>query len=433
MSYCLNPTCIQPQNPDTHTQCQTCGSLLRLQNRYLPLHPLGQGGFGKTFLAADMADSLKSRCVIKQAFPPFPQAHEPQRNNAASPLHQEAIELERLGAHPQIPRLIAHLEQEGRQYLVQEWIDGDNLAQELASQGPWDEAKIRHLLLELLPVVQFMHDRHIIHRDIKPANIIRRQPDQRFVLVDLGAAKYATGLVLGQTGTVIGSAEYTAPEQMRGKAIFASDLYSLGVTCLHLLTDMSPFDLFDSSENRWVWQQALSHPISPALVTVIDRLITTATKHRYASAAEVLQDLRHPPLPPIPHPEHELRALSPHHSGHLVRTPPPKRGHWHKRGGSSAIARPRTSHSSRTARSLELAQGSQILLKVIPLILGGVTLISWLGGVAQSSLPTTNPPSSPPTRIFHTAPVPGTVPALEHPHPISVPDGGSPRVQRPGG
>ncbi len=439
MSYCLNPTCTHPHNPDTPTQCQTCGSLLRLQNRYLPLRPLGQGGFGTTFLATDLADSLRSPCVIKQALPP---ARTPLSNPTspppANPLHQEALELERLGSHPQIPQFIAYLEQEDRQYLVQEWIDGDNLAQELASHGPWDEPQIRHLLLDLLPVVQFMHDRHIIHRDIKPANIIRRRSDQRFALVDLGAAKYAAGLMLGQTGTVIGSAEYTAPEQMRGKAIFASDLYSLGVTCLHLLTDLSPFDLFDSSENRWVWQPALSHPISPELATVLDRLIATATKHRYPSAAAVLQDLKHQPALPLSSPQPERPAPATRSPGsRLARASHPRRVPQHRRGASSAIARPSTLQASRTARSLELAQGSQILFKVIPLMIGGVALVSWLGGTAQSSLPTVNPPAAPPTSIFHTAPhtapIPTIAPPLEPSPPISAPDGGSLRARRPSG
>ncbi len=133
---------------------------------------------------------------------------------------------------------------DSRQYLVQEFIQGETLQQELDNRGIFNESQIRELLIDLLSVLQFVHNNNLIHRDIKPENIMRRETDKKLVLVDFGASKIMPKTQRRTvTGTVIGSAEYCAPEQSMGKAKLASDLYSLGVVCLHLLTRMSPFDL----------------------------------------------------------------------------------------------------------------------------------------------------------------------------------------------
>lgn len=294
---------MAPQNPQDGTVCQGCGDRLRLHNRYLALKPLGEGGFGRTFLAVDAGDPRQPACVIKQFFPQQQNKATPQK--AAALFHQEAQRLQALGQHAQIPALFADLEQDGRQYLIQEFIDGRNLEQELAEQGTFSEAQIRELLLSLLPVLRFIHQHQVIHRDIKPANIIRQeqrhfQPQTAgprgvsepcLFLVDLGAAKQATGATLSRTGTVIGSAEFTAPEQARGRATFASDLYSLGVTCVYLFTGVSPFDLYDTGEGCWVWRDYLQQPISPALGQILDRLLEPATRRRYGDVEEVWSDL----------------------------------------------------------------------------------------------------------------------------------------------
>jgi serine/threonine protein kinase/sugar lactone lactonase YvrE len=286
--------------------------MLLLHQRYQALKLIGQGGFGRTFLAVDGGKPSKPRCVIKQF---FPQQQDPNYTHKAAELfRQEAKRLKELGKHPQIPALLASCEQDGQQYLVQEFIQGQNLTQELAEEGAFNEAQIRELLTRLLPILKFVHDHQVIHRDIKPANIIRRtfstSPGVRestsggrvgirrkgqLVLVDFGAAKFATGTALIRTGTSIGSAEYTAPEQIRGKAVFASDLYSLGVTCIHLLTQITPFDLFDSSEDTWVWRDFLINPVSDSLGRVLDKLLQSATKRRYQSVAEVFSDLKSQP------------------------------------------------------------------------------------------------------------------------------------------
>ncbi len=279
-----------------------CGKNLQLKGLYEAIALIGQGGMGRTFRAVDRG-RLGQPCAIKQFLPQFREAQLMEK--AIALFESEAAQLKSLGSHPQIPELIAYFEEEGCLYLVQELIEGENLYNELQSQGIFSEAKIYQLLEEILPVLQFIHDRQVIHRDIKPDNIVRKReklnyelritnyelPVPSLVLVDFGAAKVFTMDTASRTGTLIGSAEYVAPEQARGKAVPQSDLYSLGVTCIHLLTGISPFDLYDDTSDRWIWREKLQARISSHLANILDRLLARAIANRYRSANEVLQDL----------------------------------------------------------------------------------------------------------------------------------------------
>jgi Ca-activated chloride channel family protein len=310
-SYCFNPKCQYPENTSDSEQCGSCGKSLRLRNRYRAIRLIGQGGFGRTLLAADESKPSAPYCVIKQSYP----LQQNSIEKASDLFRQEAKRLETLGQHAQIPKLLEYFEIEGWQYLVQEFIDGRNLAQELAETGAFNEAQIRQLLQDILPILKFVHEQQVIHRDIKPENIVRRSSDRKLILVDFGAAKYTTETTLGKTGTMIGSAAYTAPEQVRGKATFASDLYSLGVTCIHLLTQVPPFELFDSGENAWVWRHYLGKTTNDGFVNsmpsnkkskrsalkdeqlgiILDKLLESGTTRRYRTAEEVLNALKSKP------------------------------------------------------------------------------------------------------------------------------------------
>jgi formylglycine-generating enzyme required for sulfatase activity len=293
MSYCLNPNCQTPANNPARTSfCISCGAWVLLKDRYRAQKLLGQGGFGKTFKAVDEHQPSQPLCVIKQF--EFGSNNPQIRETALKLFYDEAQHLESLGKHHNIPELLAYFDIEGQPYLIQQFIDGQDLEQELATGGVFDQSKIRKLLLSFLPVLDFLHKRSIpvIHRDIKPANIIRRCSDDSLVLVDFGAAKQATKTMLGKTGTLIGSPEYTAPEQLRGKPTFASDIYSLGVTCIHLLTQISPFDLFDINQDTWVWKDYLvDNPVDEELGRILDRMIANSLPQRYQSAAAVLAAL----------------------------------------------------------------------------------------------------------------------------------------------
>lgn len=289
MSYCLHPRCSKPENPDSVKFCHSCGSKLLLKERYRAIKPIGQGGFGRTFLAVDEDKPSKPRCVIKQFYPQAQGTDTVQK--VAELFTQEAVQLDELGQHPQIPELLAYFTQDDRQYLVQEFIDGYNLAQELTQKGAFKETQIRQLLTDLLNILQFCHARQVIHRDIKPENIILRSSDRKLVLVDFGASKAVNSNAANQTGTSIGSPEYVAPEQMRGRAIFASDIYSLGATCIRLLTERSPFDSYDIHNDTWMWQQYIKTPVSNQLSYILNKMLETIPMRRYQTADEVIKDL----------------------------------------------------------------------------------------------------------------------------------------------
>ncbi|MBD0362396.1 MAG: serine/threonine protein kinase [Coleofasciculus sp. C3-bin4] len=251
MLYCSNPTCSNPFNPDGNKFCLSCGSQTLsplFRNRYRVIQLLGEGGFGRTYEAID-TDRMDDPGVIKQFFPQVQGTAALEK--ATELFKQEAKRLYELGEHPQIPRLIAYFEQDKRLYLVQELIEGQNLLAELQQQGAFKETKIRQLLADLLPVLKVVHERGVIHRDIKPENIMRRRKDGKLMLIDFGVSKQVTATLLGQAGTTVGTHGYAPMEQMRGQVYPASDLYSLGVTCIRLLTQCLPKedgsdDLYDA-------------------------------------------------------------------------------------------------------------------------------------------------------------------------------------------
>ncbi|MEH1820406.1 MAG: tetratricopeptide repeat protein [Nostoc sp.] len=297
MICCLNPDCHNPPNSDRTMFCSNCGTgIVVLRNRYRPIKSLGGGGFGKTYLAEDI-DKLNEYCVIKQ-FAPQVQGTA-ALNKATELFEQEAKQLQQLGNHRQIPTLLAYFNQDNRLYLVQEFIDGQNLLDELKQQGIFNQQKVRELLLDLLDILKTVHQQQVIHRDIKPENIIRRS-DGQLVLIDFGASKQLTATVMTQIGTTIGSFGYASLEQMQGgKAYPASDLYSVGATCFHLLSGIHPWELWQRQGYGWVasWRQYLQQPVSENLGRILDRLLQEEYQQRYQSATEVLQALNSEPIP----------------------------------------------------------------------------------------------------------------------------------------
>ncbi|MEM7594809.1 MAG: serine/threonine-protein kinase, partial [Cyanobacteria bacterium P01_A01_bin.83] len=187
MSYCLNPSCPRPVNHPKSKLCKACGSKLLLHGRYHLVKGLGKGGFGATFLAADLALPGKPLCVIKQL---RPNTDNPNFLSMARELFErEAKTLGRVGNHPQIPRLLDYFEDRQQFYLIQEFVKGNNLQQEVKKEGVLNEAKARQVLQEVLVILRDIHAQKVIHRDIKPANIIRREIDNKLVLIDFGVVK----------------------------------------------------------------------------------------------------------------------------------------------------------------------------------------------------------------------------------------------------
>lgn len=294
MICCLNPKCQRPQNSDDQDFCQHCGEKLipTLRGRYRPVQLIGQGGFGRTYLALD-EDRLQTKCVIKQ-FAPQTQGTK-SLEKAIRLFNQEAVRLHELGEHPQIPALLAYFEQDEFLYLVQQFIEGPTLTQEAQEKQGLNETEIRDLLNDLLPILRFVHQRQVVHRDITPSNIIRRSIDQKVVLIDFGVAKQLTAEGLSQPGTKIGTEGYSPIEQLRsGKVYPSSDLYSLGATCLYLMTLTRPDELYNPLDGKWLWREKLERRkiyVSDALANVLNKLVEDLVSQRYQSVNDVLRDL----------------------------------------------------------------------------------------------------------------------------------------------
>lgn len=321
--YCTRPSCSRPVNSFTDLDdnntlktvqqkyCTTCGMPLILDGRYLPSKLLGQGGFGAAFLARDRRTPGMRRCVVKQ-FQPSGDLTSQQLQIAQNLFEREGAVLEELGSHPQIPDLFAFFDitvpglQPGKQdkffYLVQKFIDGQTLEQELAQKGKFSQDEVLEVLRRILPVLKFVHENGSIHRDIKLSNIMRDLTGQLYLL-DFGAVKQATkgAQVGGQAGSSTGiySMGFAPPEQMAGGQIYPStDLYALAVTCLTLLTGKIPTELFDSYNNQWHWRNQAQ--VSDNLANVLDRMLEPAPNRRFASAEEVLDALTPKVVSPLP-------------------------------------------------------------------------------------------------------------------------------------
>ncbi|MEH2176015.1 serine/threonine-protein kinase [Nostoc sp.] len=311
--YCTRPRCPRPQNyfadlDDVTTlkttqqkYCTTCGMPLMLDGRYVPTKLLGRGGFGAAFLARDRRIPGMRQCVVKQ-FQPAGNLTLNQLQQAQLMFEREAEVLAQLGNdHEQIPDLFAFFPvivnslQPGQQdqffYLVQEYIDGQNLEEELVQQGKFSEQQVLEVLQEILKVLKFVHHRGIIHRDIKPSNIMRRR-DGRLFLLDFGAVKQVTNVALGSAASSTGiySMGFAPPEQMAGGQVFPStDLYALAVTLITLLTNQEAVKLFDAYSNQWKWRTQVT--VSPHLADILDKMLLPAANQRFQSAQEVIDAL----------------------------------------------------------------------------------------------------------------------------------------------
>lgn len=312
--YCTRPQCARPQNhfvdldnnaalrTAQQKYCTACGMPLILAGRYLPIKLLGRGGFGAAFLSRDRHTPGMRQCVVKQ-FLPAGNLSPTQLQLAQDLFEREAVVLEEIGSqHDQIPDLFAFFpvivpglqlnEQDQFFYLVQEYIDGENLEEELVRRGEFSESEALFILHSILPVLQFVHDKGIIHRDIKPSNIMRHRNGKLFLL-DFGAVKQVTNSPsgAGNSSTGIYSLGFAPPEQMSGGKVFTStDLYALAVTVILLLTGQKDVtELFDAYSNQLQWRDKVS--ISPYLGEILDKMLRSAPNQRFQSAQEVLNAL----------------------------------------------------------------------------------------------------------------------------------------------
>jgi len=267
-----------------------------LNNRYQVLQTLGAGGFGNTFLAEDTYMPSRRPCVIKQL---KPVTHDPQAYKLVQERFQrEAAVLEELGeGNNQIPRLHAYFSEAGQFYLVQEWIEGDTLTKKVEQGGTLSENEVKQILVSLLPVLDYVHSRRMVHRDIKPDNIIIRKRDGLPVLIDFGAVKEAMNTMVNVPGNsahsmVIGTPGFMSSEQAGGRPTYASDLYSLGLTAVFLLTGKMPQELeTDARTGEFLWRQ-YAPDIHSNLAMVLEQAIRFNPRDRFATATAMLNALQ---------------------------------------------------------------------------------------------------------------------------------------------
>ena len=273
-----------------------------INNRYRILETIGRGGFGETYLAEDMHMPSGRKCVIKQLKPIVEQPAIPLWMKER--FQREAAILEALGAASnQIPELYAYFSENEQFYLVQEWIEGETLAQKWQRQGNFTSTEVTQLLSQILPVLGFIHKQKIVHRDIKPENIILRNSDRNSVadspslpvLIDFGAVKEAVSTTAHHKNNsafsaVIGTPGYMSSEQAAGRPLYSSDLYSLGLMAVFLLTGKSPQELeIDAQTGEVVWEQA---QVDKSLAAVINKAIRFHPRDRFSQAKEMLAALK---------------------------------------------------------------------------------------------------------------------------------------------
>ncbi|MGF1566562.1 MAG: protein kinase [Nodosilinea sp.] len=299
------------------------------RDRYRVLKPLGQGGFGVTYLAQNALLPGHPYCVVKQLCPKA--KNELSLERAKVRFRREARTLASLGSHSQVPQLLDYFTTNGEFYLVQDYIQGETLAQEIRRQGRHTEAQVKHFLREIIPVVKFIHRNRIIHRDIKPPNIIRSEPDRRLVLIDFGAVReFLADMDDGVTFQApitqfVGTPGFAPPEQLALRPCYGSDIYALGMTCLFLLTGRTPIEFEQNPRTGQIhWHHTVT--LSPHFNNVLEKMLMPDPNHRYGSIDEleramalephlgVLSDCmntRSRPSLATDHPEHDPDYLTP--------------------------------------------------------------------------------------------------------------------------
>ena len=260
-----------------------------LDNRYQIINKLHETNLSITYQGKD-TKKFNRLCFIKQ----LKTSYDPQlQKQLEQRFQQEGEILERLGNHPQIPDLYSYFSENNQFYLVQEWITGYNLEEKVEKQGKLTASEVKDILIKILPVLQFLQKNQIIHRDIKPSNIILNR-EKLPILIDFGIVKEIYTIVNQKTPyTVlgIGTPGFISPEQKKGQPIHASDIYSLGLTAIYLLTNQLPTDQLS-------WAKDVPN-ISSELSNILSRAIEENLSDRYKTATEMLKELKKPqPLPP---------------------------------------------------------------------------------------------------------------------------------------
>ncbi len=287
-----------------------------LQNRYHIIRVLGQGGFGRTYLAENQR-RFNELCALKEFNPP--QGDEIALQKAHELFLREAATLYQID-HPQIPKFRETFAADGRLFLVQDYVAGKTyrtlLAEKKQAGEKFSEAEVFALMDRLLPVLDYIHQKGIIHRDISPENIICRESDRLPVLIDFGVVKALVNQMQltdsERPNTTVGKVGYAPSEQIQsGRSYPSSDLYSLAVTAIVLLSGREPQELFDDATLTWQWEKFVQPPVNQDFAHVLHRMLSYQPGRRYQSVQEVayvFEQLKRYNLSAVPGPVNELEA-----------------------------------------------------------------------------------------------------------------------------
>ena len=263
-----------------------------LEGRYKIVRVLGSGGFSETYVAEDTKLPGNPLCVVKQLKPANTKSE--QLAIARRLFNSEAETLHKLGTYNHIPQLLAYFEEEEEFYLVQEYIVGHPLSQELRTGKRLPQTKVIEILRDLLQTLAFVHHNKVIHRDIKPNNIIRRNSDSKLVLIDFGAVKEVTTQLLDnpeQTAFTIGigTRGYAPSEQYYGRPQYSSDIYAVGMIGIKALTGIVPHEIERDTSGELKWVDKAD--VSDGLAKILSKMVLEDFQQRYQSASLALEAL----------------------------------------------------------------------------------------------------------------------------------------------
>lgn len=289
MNKCSNPRCTSTTASDLG-RCERCQTLFAgtlIRNRYLVIKMVGKGGFGVTYLIKD-TDCFSEERILKELSPNILDVEdlEEDPNLIAQRLFQREAKVLLSLKHPGIPKLHAYFNENGYAYLVQDWIPGQTIAEELKTRKrTFSEGGVSSLLLELSHILEYLHnnDPIIIHRDIKPQNLMRHESG-KLLLIDFGAVYQAANIKV-TSQTLVGSPGYAPPEQAFGAPVPQSDLYATGATAVYLLTGIHPSKLFNNSTQRMEWESHVQ--VSWGFAEILSELLTVDLSRRTKNATDL--------------------------------------------------------------------------------------------------------------------------------------------------
>jgi eukaryotic-like serine/threonine-protein kinase len=264
---------------------QTTPTQNRLPPPYQKVKLLGSGSFGHVYLVVN--ETTNKQCVVKQL---HPISNQPSFISHARRLFRQEAEILKKLTHSQIPHLIDYFEDGEEFYLIEEYIEGNTLREELIPNQCWNEKQVIDLLQDGLSILDHIHSEGIIHRDVKPDNFLRRHQDNKLVLIDFGAVKefkIEQSRLIDPT-VALGTRGYMPTEQARGKPYKNSDIYALGIIAIQALTGINPMDFEENEDGEIIWQ---CPQINPNFRGILEKMTYYHFGKRYQSAQNVMEDL----------------------------------------------------------------------------------------------------------------------------------------------